>query len=793
MDGVGIQANGIAQDRFERLQPEETVVSLNRLCKTCINFTETSQLLQKFSRHQKIKDLEEELVGLCSAEELRNGYLDGCHLCALFWRVADGQHLFRNDAEADSQQLKVLLTATARDASGEGDPLHQLPFVAATGSLRIRLVNPDKERPRSDAGSIEAYLETNPSLNPDVSGKIEEPISSKSDLKLSQIVGWYNQCTETHEKCGRFSNMVAPSQQLPSRLLYVGDGNNDADIRLECNVQDIATLEYATLSHMWGNDPSSYVQLKQATLETFRKQVPANALPVKYKDAIRITRALGLRYLWIDSLCIIQDSPEDWKREALKMAAVYGCSACNISYTHAPSEESSQKYLRDPRVILPCRLRAADARPSRLSAFFGADNLLSSRSRRPSPTAILVQPVAGAIRASWSTEAYRRVCSLLSRAWVFQERILCPRTVYYGHDRLLWDCCETFNEEFTGRLPYVPRSKGQIYAAFAGVAQTQTQALASSLGHLDGQWKSMVNEYRNCHLTYETDRAIAFAGIARAVQSQTGMTYLAGIWKEAAHLDLLWCVMSRASNTNKGAKLPDHDGRKHLTHMPSWSWFSVACQVNPDHDVVDYSLSALAALRSKETVYQASILSFSHPKMADDPDVLLYDFEGLAIKISTYTAPAKLKWEDGIVQLMPHGEPMRPKKLAKYPLYDPRMAMQCHLDDLSLNVMDELPTNANMILLGFIAYHENRKGATRHIIEYPNPAPEDNDEAADWWTRYQFTGLVTVPEQDPPTGQGDYWRRIGVYMYSVEAPSAVVDVKLPFDLGLKSPEEVWLR
>ncbi|RYO87095.1 hypothetical protein DL762_004399 [Monosporascus cannonballus] len=562
MAGAGPQAGG-ADDKFERLQAEDTVVSLNRLCATCVGFTETSKLLQKFSRQENIKDLEEEVLELCSAERLKAGYLDGCHLCTLFWRRADGQHLLRNDPKADNRQLEVSLTATARD---------------------------------------------------NVLGKLKEPISSKSDVKLC------------------FSSMVAPSQQLPLRLLDLGDSK----LRLECDVQSLLNLRYATLSHVWGNDPASYLQLKEATLEAFKTEVPYDALPIKYKDAIPNHKGSADQ------------------TEALKMAAVYGCSACNISYTHAPSEEPAKRYLRDPRVNIPCKLTAASARPSRLSAF-GVDYLWS---KPLPPAAVVVQPVAGAIHGSWSTEGYRSVCSLLSRAWVFQERLLCPRTIYYGYNRLLWDCCETFNDEFSGPMPYVPRSKGQIYSALSGL--TQNQARASSLGHFDGQWKSMVNDYRSCKLTFEKDRAIAFAGIARVVQSQTGMTYLAGIWKEAAHLDLLWCVMPKGRKSS--LRLPGPRTQE-PPKAPSWSWFSVPCQLSSDYDVVDYALSTIAAARSKETVYHATVLSFEHSKLPAEPEALFSDFDGLEIRLSTYKITAGLRWENDVVQLMPHGQPMLPKKI----------------------------------------------------------------------------------------------------------------------------------
>lgn len=58
-------------------------------------------------------------------------------------------------------------------------------------------------------------------------------------------------------------------------------------------------------------------------------------LPPLFQDAIIITRQLGLRYLWIDSLCIIQDSLRDWETEAAKMASIYQNSYVTISATDA--------------------------------------------------------------------------------------------------------------------------------------------------------------------------------------------------------------------------------------------------------------------------------------------------------------------------------------------------------------------------------------------------------------------------------------------------------------------------
>jgi hypothetical protein len=570
--------------------------------------------------------------------------------------------------------------------------------------------------------------------------------------------------------------MVAPSPQLPSRLLDLGSNK----LRLECDVESIPNLRYTTLSHVWGNDPASYLQLKEKTMEHFKIEVPFKAMPIKYNDAIRITRVLGIRYLWIDSLCIIQDSESDWKTEALKMAAIYGASACNISYAHAPSEEPAKRYLRDPRLKIPCKLAAASPRPSFLSTF-GLNHLWS---KPLSPAAVVVNYNRSATYSTWSTEGYRKACSLLSRAWVFQERLLCPRTIYYGHDRLLWECCETFNDEFSGPMPQVPRSKAQLYSVFSGI--TRDRFDNDSLGHFDLQWSQMINEYRSCKLTFQRDRAIAFAGIASAIQSQTGMTYLAGIWKESAHLGLLWCVKPVGP---KGRPSSPVLGTQEGVKAPSWSWFSVPCQLTTEHDLVDHSLSWSAALRPDGIVFHASVLDFEHPKLSVEPKALFYDFAGLGIKLSTYKIPAGLRWENNLVQLLPHGRPMLPEN--PHLDYDPRTAMLCNLDDLSLSINEELPKNASMILLVFTGTLLDRRGGKWYLLSYKDQVPTNNDEASFWWTTYLFSGLVVVPEVNPYSNN-NYWKRIGVYSFSVTGHTTSTKVILPFDLESREPDEIWL-
>ncbi|KAM3064977.1 hypothetical protein ACMFMF_011592 [Clarireedia jacksonii] len=146
----------------------------------------------------------------------------------------------------------------------------------------------------------------------------------------------------------------------------------------------------------------------------------------------------------------------------------------------------------------------------------------------------------------------------------------------------------------------------------------------------------MVRDYRSCKLTFEKDRVIAFSGIA------SGMTYLAGLWKESAHVGLLWCV--KPAGAKGGSSLPV-PGMQDGVKAPPWSWFSL--------------------------------------------EALFDDFAGLRVKLSTYRIPARLRWENDLVQLLPYGQPMLPEK--SHLDDDPRTAIICNLDNLSLSNNNYLP------------------------------------------------------------------------------------------------------
>ena len=143
------------------------------------------------------------------------------------------------------------------------------------------------------------------------------------------------------------------------------------------------------------------------------------SLPDLYRDAVKVTRQLGVNYLWIDSLCIIQDSDDDWSKEAASMGDIFQFSY--LTLYALDSQDCHQGIL---------------VRRS-LSAVNGA-NLLYQRSA-DTPLQQLRQDVF-------------RSSSLCQRAWALQERLLSPRILYYSTIEMFWECLECTAREGSTRI-----------------------------------------------------------------------------------------------------------------------------------------------------------------------------------------------------------------------------------------------------------------------------------------------------------------------------------------------------
>lgn len=275
------------------------------------------------------------------------------------------------------------------------------------------------------------------------------------------------------------------------------------------------TPYYATLSYCWGN--KNFVKLTRDNLKSFLESIPEEELPKTFTDAIFIAKELGLQYIWIDALCIVQGEPDhlDWIGECGKMRSIYGSAHFNIAAT-----------------------AATDANGGCFTKISNYSGGFLARVSTKSYSCVRNFHSHNVYEASTS-ETY-----LASRAWTLQERLLAPRTLYMGEQGIFWECRTIWASEFLSEGS--PDKLGSQLVVPEGVPWT---------------WDDIVGLYSKAKLTNAADRLPALSGIARRQHEATGGHYIAGMWKENLLRQLVWgCFMK---------------GQRTEWQAPSWSWISV--------------------------------------------------------------------------------------------------------------------------------------------------------------------------------------------------------------------------
>ncbi|KAF5659051.1 heterokaryon incompatibility protein [Fusarium circinatum] len=332
----------------------------------------------------------------------------------------------------------------------------------------------------------------------------------------------------------------------PSWLIDIGSGDT---WKLCLYPQDITDPpEYMTLSYRWAKTPS--IQLLRSNFEVFRKGAPTSQLPQTFREAITVAHRFSIRYLWIDSLCIIQDSPEDWARESLQMHLVYANSACTISATASggPDEGLFRSRTAQETLVGHIKVSFTDGKPRRFDV--RDQHHMQRLTQGP----------------------------LSDRGWVFQERILSPRVLHFAKTQAVWECFEMNKSEMFPR--WSPRPADAVYTpdlkaidAFFddGHRRTAWSKEENKKMTVDvyQQWVNLVKTYSKCSLTCPDDRLMAMAGIAEMFKKNSGDEYLAGLWRSRIVEGLNWVVLEPGPR-------PQNPER-----VPSWSWAAVDSCVLP--------------------------------------------------------------------------------------------------------------------------------------------------------------------------------------------------------------------
>jgi hypothetical protein len=336
---------------------------------------------------------------------------------------------------------------------------------------------------------------------------------------------------------------------------------------------DSISAGYLTLSHRWGQ--AEFIQLNASTIAALTAGIAISDLPRCFQDAIFLAHKLGIRYLWIDSLCIRQDLKEDWLREAPKMQNVYGCAAINIVAGHSSGPHDSIFHTRDPLPTQSAIVR---------SAWDGDE-----------PTDYLLWDY-------WRLRTDYDWAPLTNRGWVFQERMLAPRMLQFGKDQVYWRCPALFACDSWPQGAYSKEGEPVKY----GVDMDEFKLHADTVDPV-ALWKTLVVRYARCELTFSDDRLIALSGVAQLFRSITGDRYLAGLWWSQIATSLRW-----KRNAEEAAR-PRPPYR-----APTWSWAAVDGPVAFAH--YDYLLEYAFWGKALVEVLDADVTPLHGDEMAQVKD-----------------------------------------------------------------------------------------------------------------------------------------------------------------------------
>lgn len=446
------------------------------------------------------------------------------------------------------------------------------------------------------------------------------PLSAKS---LSWTRSRLSECDRLHSTCR------APSRiYLPKRVLSIRTDNEGTICVRLVEPRFGEEGAYIALSHCWGISQTCVTahatpEDTESTLQARKKGIPWNTLPKTFQDAITLTSLLDISFIWIDSLCIIQNDAEDWAIESAKMADIYEYASLTLSATAS----------------------AGDSYGCFSKSFSTSRSLPVSLPEDVGTCEIAVRKPITHWDTIGQSEMHARF-PLMSRGWAFQERLLSRRVLHFSEAELVWECrelstceCGGFGEETSpaGAFHQAVRTsedEQQDAAGFRKQVEEDLNVRKFQEAEVDKLWKSkkyalrrssarsidwllklgkptstlppyqesdpwndmstmrecanyvfdyhrIVERYSTLNLTKRSDRLPALSGLCKRIQHVRG-NYVAGLWMESIAFDLLWRV-ERINVTRTKVTSADEE-----YCGPSWSWVSADDTVAYWSDIVNF-------------------------------------------------------------------------------------------------------------------------------------------------------------------------------------------------------------
>lgn len=402
-----------------------------------------------------------------------------------------------------------------------------------------------------------------------------------SDKCITLVKKWIRSCAEEHEQCPK-----TPKSLLPTRVLDV-TGTDDGHVKLY-TVAPEERGTYLALSYCWGGPQPC--RTLSSNVAAYSTAISVATLPQTIQDAIAITRRLGFPYLWIDSLCILQDDVDDKEKEILHMREIYENATLTISA--ASAESSADGFLHQRQefshpISVMCR-RSPDYYRSFELPYRCADGAI------------------GRVRLTENLDGIKTDEPISNRAWTLQETMLSTRILQYGWGHMIWRCSSAFNTsggtltwshsqlnvpvlDLSGGLPINQLNEPELGpppVSFVGIGNnvyqvSPGQALDhpppprrfASISKVEKAWMEVVELYSERVMTDQFDKFPAMAGIAEKFQKAFDDKYYAGLWAKDMLIGLAWSRKLYSKSVRPYVPLY---GEGHETwRAPSWSWASL--------------------------------------------------------------------------------------------------------------------------------------------------------------------------------------------------------------------------
>lgn len=428
---------------------------------------------------------------------------------------------------------------------------------------------------------------------------ITEDTSSPQTYK--QIHTWLDTCKNEHSEC----RASLENASLPTRLIYL-DTSRDSGLSnpVDTNLQPrlvstrgmgYSECRYIALSYRWPEDFPAEAKSTRDNMQEQLRGLNTSKLPQIFNDVFQVAVTMGISYVWIDSLCIIQNDPEDWNREAALMIQIYQYAEFTVAAAVPPTKPDLGLFRHgDPSDILSVRL----------------PGIQDPREDGSGQEVVVMKP---------QKETYGE-SPLVSRAWCFQEREISRRIVHYTETQVLWECRKIRASE--GLPSGIPKERSWSAGEAAPGGKDWTDRMLDhefSRDRVGVSWCQAVEDYSARHLTVFTDKLPALAGLAAAIQNYkpANCRYLAGLWEDDFLEGLQW---SPRTGRDDATATNDRDSKKERTIIhtrypeyvaPTWSWASVAGPVS-------YGRTS-APMSAESAEYALKVLDISVQTPTNDP------------------------------------------------------------------------------------------------------------------------------------------------------------------------------